>query len=250
VADVKIVSHQLVDPSTDIDVSEDVVVTLATVLHDNGPYGPVEVEIQTWATASQDCTVELTEPDVKQVVLPSSVDVVLDEEFIVHCDARSHHVFSFESQIIRIKNPGAVDPDLGNNFASTQLAVDVWAQADLNMLDQYVEDPPAEVPVGQDVPIMVVTVIQNGGPSGPVDAVAETIVTFPNECQARDHTERIRDLPVGVSSTVKAPVTIRCDEPGQHTFSFGNTIRVNQQHVRDSNAENDTVHTELTVTAS
>lgn len=227
-------------------------VTLATVLHDNGPYGPVKVEIEMSPTAPQDCTVELTEPDVKQVVLPSSVDVVLDEEFIIHCGTRSSHVFSFENQIIRIKNPGVVDPDLGNNLAFTQLAVDVWAQADLNMLQQYVQDPPAQMPVGQDVRIMVPTVIQNGGPFGPVDALAKTIAAWAPGCLVTppSHLERILNLPVDVDVTLKAPFTIRCDEPGQHRFSFDNTITVDQQHVRDPNAGNDTVHTELTVTAS
>lgn len=245
-------------------------VTLATVLHDNGPYGPVEIEVQRWATAPQDCTVEVTETDVKQSVLPNSVDVVLDEEFIVHCDVCSRHVFYFDNQIIRIKNPGVIDPDLGNNFASTQLAVNVWAQADLEMVDQQVFecddldadtvcdvgepllDAPAQVTVGEDVPIVVWTVIQNGGPFALVDVEAETIAMELTGCHVTppSHLERIRDLPAGVSIIVKAPFTIRCDGPIQHTFGFDNAIRVNQQHVRDPNAGNDTVHTELTVTAS
>jgi hypothetical protein len=229
-------------------VSEDVAVKLHKVLHNDGNVS-VDVSISATASAPADCTATPHPANPVSANLPVSANVAIDETWTIHCGARSQHVFFFDNQI-STEDPGVDDPDLGNNFASTQLVVNVWAQADLNMLEQYVEDPPAEVPVGQDVPITVVTVIQNGGPFGPVDAVAETIVTFPNECQARDHTERIRDLPVGVSSTVKAPVTIRCDEPGQHTFSFDNTIRVNQQHVRDPNAENDTVHTELTVTAS
>jgi len=50
--------------------------------------------------------------------------------------------------------------------------------------------------------------------------------------------------------TVKARFFIRCTEPGQHTFSFDNTMDVDMQHVRDPDAGNDTVHTELTVTVT
>ena len=256
-ADVWIASQQLVDPPTDIDVSEDVVVTLRKVLHNDGPYGPVEVEIETTATPPQDCTVELTEPDVRQVVLPSSVDVVLDEEFIVHCDAPSSHVFYFENQITRVKNPGAVDPDLGNNFASTQLTVDVWALADLEMISQYVEYPPdgSTIPAGEDVEVMVLSVIRNDGPFTPVEALAETIVSWQDGCHLVDppdgrHLERIRNLPVGVNVPLKAPFIIRCAESGQHTFKFDNTMDIDMQHVRDPDAGNNTGHTELTVTAS
>jgi hypothetical protein len=112
--------------------------------------------------------------------------------------------------------------------------------------------PPAQMSVGENVPIVVLTVIRNDGPFTPVDAEAETIVTWPSVCQIDEpsHLERIRNLPVGVDVTVKAPFTIRCNAPGQHTFSFDNTMDVDMLHVRDPDGGNNTVHTELTVTAS
>jgi hypothetical protein len=200
--------------------------------------------------------------------LPVSADVVVDETWTIHCDAHSQHVFSFDNQIAT-EDPGVIDPNLGNNFASTQLAVDVWALADLEMVDQQVFgcddldgdarcdldepllDPPVDIPSGQNVPLMVLTWIHNDGPFGPVDAEAETIATAPAGCQIPDpsHMERIQ-VTAGTTITVKAPFTIWCEPGLQHTFSFDNTVTVNQQHVRDPNPGNDTVHTELTVTAS
>ena len=255
-ADVWIASQQLVDPPTDIDVSEDVVVTLRKVLHNDGPYGPVEVEIETWATAPQDCTAAPGTGNLTSASLPVSANVVIDETWTIHCDARSQHDFSFDNQIT-VEDPEVVDPDLGNNFASTQLTVDVWALADLEMISQYVEYPPdgSTIPAGEDVEVMVLSVIRNDGPFTPVEALAETIVSWQDGCHLVDppdgrHLERIRNLPVGVNVTLKAPFVIRCDEAGQHTFEFDNTMDIDMQHVSDPDAGNNTPHTELTVEAS
>ncbi len=249
-ADVWIASQQLVNPPTDIDVSEDVVVTLRKVLHNDGPYGPVDVSISADASVPSDCTAIPGDGNPTSASLPVSANVVIDETWTIHCDARSQHVFSFENHV---EDPEVVDPDLDNNFASTQLTVDVWALADLNMISQQPVDPPAGISVGEDVPIMVQTVIRNDGPFWPVDALAQTIVTWPSVCQVSPpdgHLEHIRNLPVGVNVTLKAPFVIRCDEPGQHKFEFDNTMDVDMQHVRDPDGGNNTAHTELTVTAS
>jgi hypothetical protein len=256
VAGVRIASQQLVSPPTDIDVSEDVVVTLRKVIHNSGPYGPVDVSISANASAPPDCTAIPDPANPTSTSLPVSANVVIDETWTIHCGSHSQHVFSFENEIA-IEEPGVVDPNDGNNSASTQLTVDVWALADLDILDQYVDDPPAggTIPVGENVEIWVETVVRNDGPFTPVDAEAETIVSWPDGCHLVDppdgrHLERIRNLPVDVSIITKAPFTIRCDEPGQHTFSFDNEIRDTMDHVRDPNDGNNTAHTELTVTAS
>lgn len=251
-------------------MNEDVVVTLEKVLHNNGPYGPVEVEIERSATAPQECTVEPAGPVVEQIVLPTSLDVVLAEEFTIRCRAPSPHGFFFENQVTRIKNAGVLDPDLDNNFASTELAVDVWVQADVGIVEQHVFgcddldadtvcDPhepllgaPAEIPLGENVPIVVRTVIRNVGPFAPVKALAETIATAPTGCHVtpQRHLQDTPNLFVGLNFTVTASPTIHCDEPGQHTFDFDQAIDANPHHVLDPNAENNTAHTELTVTAS
>jgi hypothetical protein len=129
----------------------------------------------------------------------------------------------------------------------------VWAQADLKILGQYVMDPPAGIPVGEDVSIRLRAVIQNGGPFGAVDAWAETIATAPAGCHVtpQTHLERIVNLPVGLDITLNTPFTIRCDGLGQQTFSFDKLIEldVDMQHVRDPDDTNNTAHTELAVTS-
>jgi hypothetical protein len=253
VADVRIASQQLVSPPTDIDVSEDVVVTLRKVLHNSGPYGPVDVSISASASPPSDCTAIPDYANPSSASLPVSTNVVIDETWTIHCSSRSQHVFSFENEIA-IKKVGVIDPNEGNNSASTQLTVDVWALADLGVLDQYVDDPPAGMVVGVPVEIMMRTVIHNGGPFGLVDAFAETVVKPPSGCYvlAPNHLERVRDLPVSVNVILKAPFTIGCNEPGRHTFSFDNEISVHSDmvHVRDPEDGNNKYDSYLTVTVA
>ena len=51
-ADVKITGQALVSPPSEIDVSQNVDVTLRKTLHNNGPFGPVDVSINAQAVAS------------------------------------------------------------------------------------------------------------------------------------------------------------------------------------------------------
>ena len=252
-ADVKVVGVEVSGPA-EIDVSEDADITVRTTLHNNGGYGPVDVSVSASATAPADCTATPKPGNPTSARLPVSVDVVVDHTWTIHCSQRSTHTFTFRTDITGIKDPGVVDPNLSNNSASTELAVNVWAEADLQILGQYVKDPPTQIPVGGDVPIRLRAVIQNGGPFGAVDAWSETTATAPAGCHVTPqiHLQRIVNLPVGLDITLNAPFTIRCDGPGQHTFSFDKAIEldVGMQHVRDPDDTNNTAHTELTVTAS
>jgi hypothetical protein len=228
-------------------VSEDVVVTLRKVLHNSGPDGPVDVSISASASAPPDCEATPGPGNPTSASLPVSANVVIDETWTIHCDARSQHVFSFENHI---EDPAVVDPVPGNNFASTQLAVDVWDQADLSMISQHWDRD--TIPVGENVPITVRTVVRNNGPLTEVAALLEIDASAPTGCSIslESHQGEFPNLPVDVDIEHNAPFTIRCDEPGWHTFSFDNMMRVDMQHVRDPDAGNNTLHTELTVTAS
>ncbi len=251
-ADVKIVSQSFVSPPTDIDVSENKVITLRKILHDNGPSGPVEVEIQKTATAPAGCTVNPGGPISAQVVLPTSVDVSHDEQFTIHCTTKSTHgPFIFNNQIVRIKDPNVIDPVPGNNSKSTQLTVNVWALADLKIVSQYVATPPTQITMSQDVPITVKKVLHNNGPFAPVSATTNTVVTVPPDCTVSptSHVQQYSGLPVSVDVVHTEPFVIHCTKPSTHKFSFDGAITPKDPHVRDPVPGNNTAHTELTVAA-
>jgi len=252
-SDVKIVTQQFLTPPAEIDVSANVPVTLRKVLHNNGPYAePVEVTVSKTATAPADCTINPA-TDEKQVVVPYGVDVTVDETFTIHCSKPSSHTFSVTNVVSEPKDPYVIDPDMGNNGPqTTSLTVKAIGYSDLKVAAQYMADPPAQIPVSQDVVVMLDKVIHNNGPWGPVDASTTTNVTVPTNCTVRPqvHTQQFSNVPVSVDILHHEPFVIHCYELGEYTFTFDDSVAVKEPHVRDPVPDNnDWDGTELTVEA-
>ncbi len=246
-ADVKVVGVTVLSPPAAIDVSEDVDITVRSTLHNNGSYGPVAVEVRQTPTSPADCQISPSEPQTRQVDLPASVDVTVDEPFSIHCSEKSTHTFTFETDIVRAKNPHVVDPNEANNSGSTQLTVEAWGIADLKIVDQQVADAPAEIPVSQDVQITLDEVIHNNGLYGPVDAVAEMTVTIPPDCtvEPTTHIQELYNVPVSTEVVHSSPFTIHCYDVSSHEFVFNSELRLSGTHVRDPNPDNDAASTHL-----
>jgi hypothetical protein len=207
-ADVKIIDQAWLLPPTEINVSAQVPVILRKVLHNNGPYAdPVEVTVTKVATAPPDCTIN-PPGDEFQVVLPVSVDVVIDEEFTIHCSKPSDHTFNVVNHVSGPKDVHIIDPDPSNNVASTDLTVGAIGSADLKVISWAFPDdlkwPPAVGPAESGVqcknavdddadtvvndgcpdipgnqilvapgvpnPVVAQDVVHNNGPYGPVSA--------------------------------------------------------------------------------
>jgi len=128
---------------------------------------------------------------------------------------------------------------------------DACSSADLRVAAQYVENPPAEIPLSEDIQIVLDKVLHNGGPHGGVDAVTETVVTVPAGCTVSPnvHVQAFHNLPVSVDILHHEPFTIHCYELGEHTFVFDDAVSVSTPGIVDPDPSNDTAITELTVTA-
>jgi hypothetical protein len=122
-ADVKISNQSLLDPPSEIGVSEDIEVTLRKTLHNNGPSGPREVSISVSATAPADCTATPDLSNHTQANLPVSTDVVVDEVWAIHCSEEGEKTFQFDNSIA-LTSPAFTDPDPTNNTASTWWTVE------------------------------------------------------------------------------------------------------------------------------
>ncbi len=133
-ADVKILSQQFLQPPADMLVSEDTLITLEKVLHNNGPEGPVTVTVNKTAVAPQDCTIDPLEHSF-QVELPMSVDVTILEDYLIHCSSPSYHTFSVLNVVSGPKEPHVLDPDLTNNTAYTELTVAALTDVQKDILD-------------------------------------------------------------------------------------------------------------------
>jgi hypothetical protein len=251
-ADVGIVSQQFVSPPTNINISANVPVTLRKVLHNNGPYAvePATVTIAKTATAPAGCTVD-PPTHSQQVTAPQSVDVTVDEVFTIHCTQQGTHIFTVSNSVSQPKEPHIDDPNTANNTASTELTVEVGGIADMKVADQYLEITPTEIPVSGDVDVVLIKVLHNNGPYGPVQAETVTDVIVPPDCTVspNPHVQHFLDVPVSVDIPHQEPFVIHCSEPSEHTFIFDDEVTLTDPNAVDPVVGNNSQVTELTVAA-
>jgi hypothetical protein len=259
-ADVKILDQTIYDadcsspPPTDIDVSEDLVICVDKVLHNNGPLTPVNVDIVKTATAPPGCTILPTNPTDQVPLLDVSVDVSHQEWFTIHCDEPSTHGPFTIDNVISIKDPGITDPDPLNNVASSSFDVNAWAYADVKIEGQQIlagdclNPVPDEISVSEDVDICVLKLLHNNGPyaAGPVQVqVTKTASASPGaEIVPPTHTEQ---LELYFSDVVPHTehFTIHCSEPSTHTFYIDNDVLIKDEHVIDPDGAS--AHSEIDV---
>jgi len=258
-ADVDVaVSQTIVSAPTEIDVGDNVVITVektitATVLN-NPPYNipTVAVTVTKTAGAPTDCSVVAVGPIAVQKVVPTTPGkLVYNETFTINCSKPSSHgPFTFNNAVSGPKDAHISDPNAGNNTASKSLTVDAIGHADMKVVAQYVETPPDEIAIGEDVPIVLKKVIHNNGPWGPVDAFTETHVTaVPADCTAtpNPHIQQFYNLPVSMDIVHNEPFTIRCSKLGTYTFTFDDTVYLKDPHVHDPVPGNNSWSTPLTL---
>ncbi len=259
-ADVKIVSQAVVTPPTDIDVSANVPITLRKVLHNNGPYGPVTATLTSAAAAPADCTVSAA-PVAFQVDLPTSVDVVVDEDYTLHCTQPSEHTFTFDNTLSAPKEAHIGDPDLLNNVAHTDLTVNAISYADVKIVAWSLSDDLPLVPGNQVLiipgilePIVSSEVLHNNGPYEPVDAAVTKTVADVVDCVNVEPN-------APAASVVTLPVSV--DVPDEEVFSadwtdlkkppyscdlvFDKDVTVTSPHVVDPDPSNNSASAVVTL---
>ena len=122
-----------------------------------------------------------------QVELPVSVDVFDEYVWTIHCREPSTHTFTFETEILGIKDVHVEDSDLSNNSGSTEFTVDAIAEADVKVTGVTVVDPPDEIPVSESVPVTVRASLHNNGPYGPVSVgLSFSTPVVPPDCEIVD----------------------------------------------------------------
>jgi hypothetical protein len=248
--DVKKVSFEVLSPPTDIDVSEDVPITVRSVIHNNGPYGPVDVQDEVLASAPADCTIL---PDSDTVVLndvPVSVDQTVDSDFTIHCSEPSAHTFDFDNEVTLLTEH-VIDDNLTNNVASTSLTVNAIAYADVKIVDAYFDAPPTDILVSEDVPVTLVKVLHNNG-SIPVTVTLTKAASASADCQISppEVVEQI-ELEPSVDVVLPEEFVIHCDEPSDHSFEIYNSISgPKEAHIVDPDLGNNEAVTPLNVAAN
>jgi hypothetical protein len=193
----------------------------------------VDVSINAQAVTPTDCTAEPDPGNPTSATLPTSAAVTVDEIWWLHCTAPSTHSFSFNNSI-SLTTPGISDPDPDNNSASTQLALDVIAQAYVGIGDQFLVNPPAQIDASTDVPVTLRKIIENNGSYGPVNVSIDAQVEAPFDCTATPSPSNPTAVTVPYFSNVQVDEvwTLHCTEPSNHVFLFSNAIANERSHVQ------------------
>jgi hypothetical protein len=170
-------------------------------------------------------------------------------QYTVHCNAASYHSVLLE--VGAIPAPPVIDPDVqnGNVFKDLELEIEATALADLKKVGISVfasdchDPPPSQVDPGVPVQICIAQTYRNNGPYGPVQAFDRLTINGPPDCTVDGHAlpwsyDANPNLAVSVDVIQDQTVTVVCALPSDHSFTLNDVISVNQLHVRDHDASN------------
>jgi len=236
-ADVKIISQQILaancadPPPTDINVSVDTTICVQKVIHNNGPYTPVSVDIVKTAKAPPGCTILPANPTA-QVVLYLGVPVIHNELFTIHCYEPSTHGPFTVGNVISIKDPGVTDPNTTNNVASSTLTVNALASTTILVTQSFL-NPPTQITVGVPQVVTLRKLLHNNGGYGPatVDIAKTAYTNSPNATIAPPTASAQVDLAVSSTVTHDEVFTLRCSAPGTYTYTVDNDVASKEPHI-------------------
>jgi hypothetical protein len=240
VADVKKLGLIVPDPPMTVGVAAPV--TVRSVFHNNGPFGPVNITDTITAVAPPDCTVTQTSGTNPTIVaLPVSVTVTLDQNFDMLCTSPSFHTFTWNDSIT-VNDVHVRDPNPNNNAASISITNPVSATADPKVAAVAV-NAPATVNAGTNFNVTVEGTLHNNGPYTPVSGTATLSLSVPADCtkvpSGSQSTGSISLVASTATSTGVKSWLVNCANPSNHQFDANVTLAPSLPlHVTDSTPEN------------
>lgn len=125
-----------------------------------------------------------------------------------------------------------------------------WAacEADLELADVSIVDPPSEIDVNTPVTLTVRHVVANNGPAQSMDAEVSTTVDAPSDCAVQPGVgEQPVTLAAGGQQVVDHEVTIECADPSFHPIDVDATIAPTNPAVVDPDPTNNADATSETI---
>jgi len=113
-ADIKVVSVGLVDWPAKLPLGVDTDITLEKVIHNNGLWAPVDIAIDSAATAPTGCTIIAKNVPSSISAVPVSTDQVVDDVWTIKCTEAGLKTFGFDNSI-DVATPYVSDPNPANN---------------------------------------------------------------------------------------------------------------------------------------
>jgi hypothetical protein len=244
-ADVKKTSFQVVSPPASIPVGVATPITLRAVLHNNGPFGPVDVRDDMVAVAPADCSVSPSSNNFP-ANLPVSADVVVDGSFTITCTQPSSHTFNF-TDAVTILTEHVVDATPATG--TTSLTVAALAQADVS-IELQTWTAPADIDVSENAPATLSTTLHNAGAFA-VNVTLSWAAVAPADCTIvpASASEPVA-LGAGATVVVDKVYTIHCSASSDHVFEVITTVSgPAEAHVSDPDLTDNVVTKDLAVAA-
>jgi hypothetical protein len=255
-ADVSVVSSSLSAPAS-ASPGETFTLDGGIVVHNAGPFTPVNVDITVTLAGPSDCPIDGAASVVLQdVALAASTNLSTGApplRWTASCNQPGGGTFAMTT-VIAIDSPNTVDPAPENNTGDAQDAVQVLASADVKFVSVSAVAP-AEETVGTAFRVEVSGVLHNNGPYGPVQADGAFTISAPPEClviePSGQRTLTQIPLPVSTQTTVEATQSwwyVSCQTPGTYTFTVNASFALAQTGVSDPNTTNQSGSTQVTTT--
>ncbi|MEX1193646.1 MAG: cohesin domain-containing protein [Dehalococcoidia bacterium] len=243
-ADIKITSQTATAPPS-AQPNQPFTVTVNKTIHNNGPYGPVPINISAVVSAPADCTVVPDAGNPASATLAVSVAQNVTENFTVTCSDPSNHQISI-TNCLSTNEPHANDPTPGNDCQTSSVNVPISINADLKITAQTLTGPPSAT-AGQPFNLTVAKTVHNNGPYSPAPGEVVATVTAPADCTVTPDPGNPSSvsLPASAATPLNETFSVTCTGASFHEFTIENCLNPSNVHVIDNdlsnNCETDTV---------
>ena len=266
-ADIKKVGMVIPDPV--LVVSQNTDITVRSVVHNNGPYGPVSVTDTVTGTAPPDCSFVTPANGISSLnatLTNVSVDYTIDHIYTVHCTKPSNHTWEFDNTLAFNNEVHVRDPNPNNNTSSLSVTFPAVAIADV-AADNLIVNAPATATVNTNFNVSVDESLYNYGPYGPVTVNTTLSLSVPADCTKTPNSTQSQNgvnLPVATTVHVIKTWVVNCTNPSTHQFNGSATVtsplelhvgegantRANTNNNSDSTAVSDTADVKATLSVT
>jgi hypothetical protein len=241
-SDVKVSSVSVSSPAS-VNVGASFNVTGQAVIHNNGPFGPTNVDTTLTLVAPADCTITgtnpVTVPDSSLAVSAATSVPAAPASWSVSCTAPSSHVFAVTAAT-SVDQLHVSDPTPGNNSAGNNSTTSVLGTADVKISSVSV-NAPATASTGVPFNVTVTTTLHNNGPITPANVDSTIGLTVPGDCSrspAGSQVEGDTSLAASTSIQVVKTWSVTCNTQSNHQFNGSASTSLDLLHVSDPNSGN------------
>jgi uncharacterized repeat protein (TIGR01451 family) len=141
---------------------------------------------------------------------------------------------------VTVESLDSTDPDPANNVAVAETLV--IAVADLEIVSFEAVDPPSQVLIGEPVEIVLHKVIDNNGPSAPMDVWVMAEAVVPPDIDVTPSVMNWMEPALGLDENrlLEERFVIQCNGPSHHVITFTNEIMPYNVEDTDPDLSNNT----------